>query len=74
MKHNATLTADERQLLKRVHHGDFDSAPLVPVVLQPLISKGLIEPVRSIMMPIMPSRYRFRLTSLGERLLQQKKC
>lgn len=74
MKHNSIITADEIRLLEKVRHGDFDNVSLMPSELQPLQTKGLIESIRSITLPIMPTRYRYRLTPAGERVLQQIKC
>ncbi|WP_428034153.1 hypothetical protein [Amphritea sp.] len=77
MKQNSIVTVNEMRLLEKVRHGDFDNVSLMPSELQPLVTKGLIETVRSTMLPIMLTRYRYRLTPVGERALstsaQQRK-
>ncbi|MBN0989356.1 hypothetical protein [Amphritea pacifica] len=69
MKHNSIITADEIRLLKKVRQGDFDNVSLMPSELQPLITRGLVESIRSITLPIMPTRFRYRLTLAGEKVL-----
>ena len=69
MQHNGKITANEIRLLHKVRQGDFDNAACTPAELQPLITQGLIESIRSIMLPLMPTRYRYRLTLIGEKAL-----
>lgn len=69
MKHNSIMTADEIRLLTKVRHGDFDNASHMPSELQPLITRGLVESIRSLTLPIMPTRFRYRLTLVGEKVL-----
>ncbi|WP_299203204.1 hypothetical protein [uncultured Amphritea sp.] len=72
MKHDSIMTADEIRLLTKVRHGDFDNALFMPSELQPLITKGLVESIRSITLPVMPTRYRYRLTLVGEKALSTR--
>ena len=65
------LTADDRRLLNRVHHGNYCNVTAMPEELRHLADIGLIEKQVTATLPLLPIRYRIRLTLLGEQLINQ---
>lgn len=64
------LTVQDRRLLKQVQERAFDNTTAPPARLNRLISMGLVEAVVAITLPIMPTRYNFRLTAMGDLALK----
>lgn len=65
------LSADDRQLLNRVHHGYYCNVTAMPEELCHLADAGLIEKQVTATLPLLPIRYRIRLTLLGEQFVTQ---
>lgn len=65
------LSTEERTLLEQVDSGCFDGPTATPPALQHLIELGLIERSATLLLPMIPSGSRYRLTPLGRQWLGQ---
>ena len=73
MSQSPAITQHEREFLEAVSHGHYANVMVVPAAVSALVMRGLVEVVPAISFPIMPTRYTFRITRLGQAMLQATK-
>lgn len=64
------ISSHDRMLLTRVRLGDYDNETCLPIELEHLVAAGLVEANITMTLPVLPARYRYQLTVLGESLLK----
>lgn len=68
-----TITQHEREFLESVSHGHYANVTVVPAAISALVMRGLVEVIPVISFPVMPTRYSFRITRIGQELLSDSK-
>lgn len=64
------ITAHDKALLNKVRLDDYDNETCLPIEIEHLVAAGLVEVNITMMLPVLPARYRYQPTLLGENLLE----